>query len=70
MPEFLLDSTKTHRPKAERWRIDGRYLTKAEIAAEIGVTPAAIGFRMAKLRGASGAITMDRLRAIGKQESA
>lgn len=66
MPPFELNKNQVHRPKAEKWRIEGRSLTQLEIAEELGITKAAVAFRMGKLRHASGAITMDRLRAIGK----
>jgi hypothetical protein len=56
--------------QAEKWRIEGEFLTYAEIGERLGVSTETARFRMQKLRGASGKITIDRLRDIGKRESA
>ena len=53
------------RKPAAIFRIDGLNLTYTEIAKLLGVTVACAQTRMHTLRGASGAITLDRLRAIG-----
>jgi hypothetical protein len=45
--------------------IEGEHVGYAEIAKRLGLTPACAQTRMLKLRGASGAITWERLKAIG-----
>jgi predicted ArsR family transcriptional regulator len=51
--------------KPEVFRIEGLSVTCAEIAARLGVTTTTVRRRMQQLRNASGAVTFERLRAIG-----
>lgn len=52
--------------KPQVYRIEGLNVTMADIAKRLGVTVACARARMGSLRGASGAITWQRLEAIGK----
>jgi hypothetical protein len=47
---------------ANKLRIDGAYMSVAEIAREIGVTDSIAARRIRSLRSASGPITLERLR--------
>lgn len=49
-----------------RWRIESENVTYAEIAKRLGITCGAAQQRMAKLRGADGAVTWAKLEAFGK----
>jgi hypothetical protein len=45
------------------YRIDGLYVSAGDIAKHTGLTTRDVRKRLAKLRGASGAITMERIKA-------
>lgn len=51
---------------AESLRIGGEYLTRDEIAKRLHLTLSVVNNRLSKLRMASGAITLDRIAAMGK----
>jgi DNA-directed RNA polymerase specialized sigma24 family protein len=57
---------RRNKQRAGTWRLDGEHLTYADIAHRLGISVDAARLRMAKLRGASGAITLARLRALGE----
>jgi hypothetical protein len=63
------DKSRRGARPAERWRIEGEYFTFAEIAKRLGVGRDAVRLRMQKLRGASGAVTWERLAAFGKRSA-
>lgn len=48
------------------WRIDGEAVTYSDIAKRLDISINAARSRMHTLRSASGAITWDRLKAMGK----
>lgn len=66
MTEFF-NRPKRNSPqtRAAVFRINGESLTYAEIGLRLGISDDAARSRMKRLRLASGAITFERLRAIG-----
>lgn len=56
------NAKKRRRPE-NRWRIEGEYVTCAEIGERIGIGESAAASRLRRLQRASGPITWDRLRA-------
>lgn len=68
MTNFDFMSQRNARSKNQppaRFRIEGVTVSYDEIAERLNITRAVAVSRMASLRGASGAITWDRLRTIG-----
>lgn len=69
-PNDVARTTASARKRAgspvNRIRIEGEYLSAREIAERIGISESVAWRRLAMLRGASGPITWDRLRAFAK----
>lgn len=59
---------RRQRPE-NKWRIEGEYVTQAEIADRLGITVKTANPRMAKLQKASGPITWSRLGALPQEST-
>lgn len=68
--KITASARKRAREPVNRIRIEGEYLSAREIAERIGISESVAGRRLAMLRGASGPITWDRLRAFTKNGGA
>lgn len=63
---MILNLHRRAQKPAERLRIGGEYLTIADVAKRLKLTVSIVKNRLSKLRSASGAITLERIAAMGK----